>query len=112
MWVDSKQAACCRFLLAALVVSVFVLALQAKLSLYDPPHPGSINPAAASKLWVNGEKLKTAVLALWPPLWPAALLVFPPPARRVLRSDHGWTPALRPLSLIELYRFLRPPPAY
>jgi len=98
--------------MAALVVFVFVLAFRAKLSLYDPPHPGSINPAAASKLWVNGEKLKTAVPALLPFLWLAALLFFPPPAGRVHRSEPGWTPALRPVSLGERYRFLRPPPAY
>jgi len=96
MWVDSRQAAGSRIVVAALVVFVCVLALRAKLSLYDPPHPGSINPAAASKLWVNGEKLKTAVPALLPFLWLAALLFFPPPARRVLRSEPGWTPALRP----------------
>ena len=112
MWVDSRQAACRRVLVAALVVFVFALALGAKLSLYDPPHPGSINPAAASKLWVSGEKVRTAVPALLPLLWLAALLFFPPPARRVLLSEPGWTPTLRPLSLGELYRFLRPPPAF
>jgi len=93
------------------MVSVFVLALRAKLSLYDPPHPGSINPAAASKLWVSGEKLKTAVAALLPLLWLAALPLLLSPARRALRSASGWMPALRPLSLDELYRCLRPPPA-
>lgn len=112
MWVDSRQAACRRVLLAALVVFVFVLALRAKLSLYDPPHPGSINPAAASKLWVSGEKLKTVVPALLPLLWLPALLFFSARARRVLRSELGWMPALRPVSLSELYRFLRPPPAF
>lgn len=110
MWVDSRQAACRRVLLACLVVFVFVLALGAKLSLYDPPHPGSINPAA-SKLWVSGEKVKTAVPALLPLLWLPALLFFSAPARRVLRWEPGWMPALRPVSLSELYRFLRPPPA-
>ena len=112
MWVDSRRAAGGRILVAALVVFVFVLAFSAKLSLYDPPHPGSINPAAASKLWVNGEKLKTAVPALLPLLWLAALVFFPFSARRVFRFELGWTPALRPVSLGELYRFLRPPPAY
>jgi hypothetical protein len=96
---------------SALVVFVFVLALGAKVSLYDAPHPGSINPAA-SKLWVSGEKLKTTVPSLLPLLWLAALLFFPPPARLIVRSEPGWTPALRHLCLGELYRFLRPPPAY
>jgi len=112
MWVDSRQAACRRVLLAALVVCVFVLALRAKLSLYDPPHPGSINPAAASKLWANGEKLKSAVPGSLALLWLAALLFFPPPTRYILCSNPGRTPAHRHLSLSELYRFLRPPPAF
>ena len=112
MWVDSRQAACRRVLVVALVVFVFALALGAKLSLYDPPQPGSINPAAASKLWVSGEKVRTAAPALLPLLWLAALLFFPPPARHVLHSEPGWTPALRPLSLGDIYRFLRPPPGH
>jgi len=110
MRVDSREGACARILVAALVVCVFVLALGAKLSLYDAPHPGSINPAAASKLWVSGEKLKTVVPALLPLLWLAALLFFPPPARRTFPSEPGWTPVRRHLSLGALYRFLRPPP--
>jgi len=97
---------------AALVVFVFVLALRAKLSLYDPPHPGSINPAAASKLWVNGEKSRTAAPALLPLLWVAALLFFPFSAQHVFHSKPGPTPVLRPASLGKLYRFLRPPPAH
>ncbi|HYN14917.1 MAG TPA: hypothetical protein VES66_03900 [Terriglobales bacterium] len=96
--------------MAALVVFVFLLALRAKLSLYEPPHPGSINPAAASKLWVSGEKLKTMTPGLLPVLWLTLLLFFMPPARRILRSEPCGTNAPRYLSLGELYRFLRPPP--
>jgi len=112
MWVDSREAAFGRVLVAVLAVCVFVLALGAKLSLYDPPHSGSINPVAASKLWVSGEKLKAAVPGLLPFLWLAALLFFPPPVRLIFRSEPGWTPAPRHFSLSELYRFLRPPPAF
>lgn len=112
MRVDSRQAACGRVLVAALVVFVFVLALGAKLSLYDPPHPRSINPAAASKLWVSGEKLKTVVPGSLALMWLAALLFFPPPAHRILHWEPAWTPAPRHLSLGELYRFLRPPPVF
>jgi len=112
MWVDFREAGCDRVLVAALVVFVFVLALGAKLSLYDPPHSGPINPVATSKLWVNGEKLKTGVPGLSPILWLAALFFFSPPARRILRSELAWTPAPRHFSLGELYRFLRPPPAF
>jgi len=111
--VASRQAGHRRFLGAALAILVGVLALQAKLSLYDPPHSGSINPVSTSKLWVNGEKLETAAPGLLPVLWVAALLSFPPPARRILRSEPGSrAPAPRHLWLYELYRFLRPPPAF
>jgi len=112
MWVDSRQAAYARVLVAVLAAFVFVLALRAKLSLYEPPHSGSINPAAASKLWVNGEKLKSAVPGSLALLWLAALLFFPPPTRYILCSNPGRTPAHRHLSRGELYRFLRPPPAF
>jgi hypothetical protein len=112
MWMDPRRAAGRRFLVAALVVFVFVLALGAKLSLYDPPHPGTINPVAASKLWVSGEKLETAVTGALPVLWLAALLFLHPPARCILRLVPGRAPAARHLGLRELYRFLRPPPAF
>jgi len=112
MRVDSREATFRRFLVVALVVFVFVLALGAKLSLYDPPHPGAINPAAASKLWVSGEKLETAVTGALPVLWLATLLFLSPPARRILRLEPGRAPAARHLGLRELYRFLRPPPAF
>jgi hypothetical protein len=112
MLVDSRRASGRRFLGAALVVFVFVLALGAKLALYDPPHPGAINPAAASKLWVNGEKLETAVTGALPVLWLTALLFLPPVARCILRLEPGRAPAARHLGLRELYRFLRPPPAF
>jgi len=95
-------------LLAALVG---ILALQAKLSLYHPPHPGSINPAAASKLWV-GERVKIAPLALLPILWMATVLLFRPPVRRVLDSETGSDFLPRHFRRRELYRFLRPPPAF
>jgi hypothetical protein len=96
---------------AALVVFVFGLALRAKLSLYDPPHPGSINPAAASKLWVSGEKLKTVTGTL-PVLWLALLLFSVFPARRVLALTPENPLARRHLDRLELFRFLRPPPAF
>ncbi|HYB76793.1 MAG TPA: hypothetical protein VEE85_01210 [Candidatus Bathyarchaeia archaeon] len=91
---------------------VFVLALRAKLSLYDPPHPGSVSPAAASKLWVSGEKLKTPALGVcWLPGL-AALLLFPGPSLRVVFSEPAWIPAPRHLIAGEVYPFLRPPPSF
>ena len=111
MWVNPRQAAFRRLLVAALVVFVFGLALQAKLSLYDPPHPGSINPAAASKLWVSGEKLKTVTGTL-PVLWLAPLLFSVFPVRRVLALAPESPLAPRHLDRLEVFRFLRPPPAF
>jgi len=111
MWLNPRQAAGRRLLVAALVVFVFGLALRAKLSLYDPPHPGSINPAAASKLWVSGEKLKTVTGTL-PVLWLAPLLFSVFPVRRVLALAPESSLAPRHLDRLELFRFLRPPPAF
>jgi len=112
MWVDSRRATGSRFLGAALVVFVFVLALGAKLSLYDPPHTRTINPVAASKLWVSGEKLRTTLTGVLPVLWLTALFFLTPPARCILRLEPGRTPVARHSGLRELYRFLRPPPAF
>lgn len=111
MWVNPRQVVFRRLLVAALVAFVFGLALQAKLSLYDPPHPGSINPAAASKLWVSGEKLKTVAGTL-PVLWLAPLLFSVFPVRRVLALAPESPLAPRHLDRLELFRFLRPPPAF
>jgi len=102
----------CRVLVVVLAVLVCALALQAKLSLYDPPHPGSVSPAAASKLWVSGEKLKGTLPELLPLLWLAAALFFLPPARPMVRAESGRALAPRRFCLRELYRFLRPPPAF
>jgi len=111
MRVNPRQAAFRQLLVVALVVFVFALALRAKLSLYDPPHPGTINPAAASKLWVSGEKLKTVTGTL-PVLWLAPLLFSVFPVRRVLALAPASPLAPRHLDRLELFRFLRPPPAF
>lgn len=96
----------------ALAVLVGVLALGAKLSLYDAPHPGSINPASISKLWVSGERLKTTQPFALPILWLATLLLFPLPVQLTVRAEPCKEHAPRHFVLCELYRFLRPPPAF
>jgi len=111
MWADSRQKACRRWLVAALAVCVFSLALRAKLSLYDPPQPGKISAAAAAKLWVSGEKLKTMPGTL-PVLWLAPLLFSVFPVRRILALAPERPLASRHLDRLELFRFLRPPPAF
>lgn len=110
MRVESRQTACRRILVSALIVLVFVLALRAKLSLYDPPHAGSISPASASKLWVSSEKLK-AVTGTLPVLWFAPLLFFVSPPRRVLAFAIAGPLIMGDFAQFELFRFLRPPPA-
>ncbi|MGC2323581.1 MAG: hypothetical protein WA463_13220 [Terriglobales bacterium] len=112
MQVYCRQAKRLRWVVLALAVCVCVLALRAKLSLYDPPHPGSVNPVSVSKLWVSGENLKAATPGLAPVLWLAALLSLLPPVPRVLRSELSSAPAPRYFTLRELYRFVRPPPAF
>jgi len=112
MRVNSRRAEWLRWVIVALAVCVFALALRAKLSQYDPPQVGSVNPVSASKLWVGGDKVKTAAPVQLPVLWLAALLLFLPPARRIVRAEFSRTPPLRPIALRELYRFLRPPPAF
>jgi len=112
MWVNSRQGACRRWLVAALLVFVFALALRAKLSLYDPPQAGKISAAAAAKLWVSGEKAKVVLTGALPALWLAALLVSFFPARRVLGLAAESPLAPRHLDRLELFRFLRPPPAF
>ena len=113
MWVKPRETVRARYLIPGLIVLVFVLGLHAKLSQYHPPDPGSINPVAASKLWVNGEKLDMVVWTAVPVLWLAAAFMACPPIRRVFRSrvaEH--TPAPRYLSMFELFRLLLPPPAF
>lgn len=112
MWADSRQRACRRWLVAALMVFVFALAVRAKLSLYDPPQPGKVSPAAASKLWVNGEKARMVLTGALPALWLAPLLFSVFPARRVLGLAPESPLASRHLDRLELFRFLRPPPTF
>ncbi len=113
MRVQPRETVRARFLIPALAVLVFVLGLHAKLSQYHPPDPGSINPVAASKLWVNGEKLDMVVWTALPVLWLAAVFFSRPPLRRVFRPRVAEnTPAPRYLSMFELYRLLLPPPAF
>jgi hypothetical protein len=112
MWADSRQKARRLLLVAALAVFVFALAVRAKLSLYDPPQPGKISAAAAAKLWVNGEKVKAVPTGTLPALGLAAFLVPFFRARRVLGLAPERPLAPRHLDRLELFRFLRPPPAF
>ena len=108
---NSKQGDVRRLLVVALAVLVFMLAMRAKLALYDPPQAGSINPAAASKLWVSGEKAKPLASTV-PAFWLSALLFLLLPLCR-LRWARPVDETPSPCFVhAELYRFLRPPPSF
>jgi len=111
MWVNSSQSARRRWLIAALAVFVFALALRAKLSLYDPPQPGTVQVAAAAKLWVNGDKPRLPFTGLLPVLLLTAVFRCLVPARLALGSLPVSPRAARQRQPFELFRFLRPPPA-
>jgi hypothetical protein len=104
----SPRAKQLRFFVIALSLLVFLLSLNAKLSMYDQPsHVNNIN---SSKLWLNGQKMEapiTLVLAVLPVVFIVLRLRFHrSPWQRVQHS----VPAPSPISAFELHRFLRPPP--
>src|SRR5579872_859883 len=88
---------------------VFLLALNAKLSLYEQPlHPNATNSA---KMWLNGQKMEAQptvlVFAIVSVLF---LLIRPLPFRAAWpRAEFHFGPPA-PLPPFELHRFLRPPP--
>jgi hypothetical protein len=96
--------------LFVLAVCVCIFALRAKLSLYDPPHPGMVNPATASKLWVGGEKGKTAIPSGIQVLRPTAFVTAPRPVREVVLQRNASTLVPHYLRFPEFNRLLRPPP--
>lgn len=88
---------------------VFLLALNAKLSLYDQPeHANTVN---SSKLWLNGQKMEpppaTLVLAVLSVAYVVLRLRFPrSPWQRVRIQE----PKPSRLTAFRAHRFLRPPP--
>jgi len=106
----SPRAKRLRFFIVALSLLVFLLSLQAKLSMYD--QPGHVNTVNSSKLWLNGQKMEapmTLVLAVLPLVFVVLRLRFPrSPWQRIELP----VPAPSPLSVLALHRFLRPPPVF
>jgi len=106
----SRQAKKLTYFMLALALFVFLFALHAKVSLYQPAgHGGEV-----SKLWLNGQKMdvvnsiESAATAL-AGLLTVALFIFSLPSPHV----RGWSylePAYLPTTSFEFSRFLRPPP--
>jgi hypothetical protein len=98
-----------RVFVIVLSLLVFLLALNAKLSLYDQPeHTNTVN---SSKLWLNGQKMEpppvTLVLAVLSVACVVLRLRFPrSPWQRV------WIQEPRPSrrTAFRMFRFFRPPP--
>ena len=104
------------YFMLALALFVFLFALHAKVSLYQPDGPG--HAGTISKLWLNGQKMDLlssnedagsfllGVLA-------AILFLF---SRLFCRfSPMGWAyiaPAHFPYGSFQRSRFLRPPPVH
>jgi hypothetical protein len=103
-----------RYLVIVLAVCVFVLALGAKLSLYDLPQPGKISPAAVSKLWVGSDKARPELSPKLPVFWltASASLFTLAPTRHIVSSLPNRVPSLLHLEQFQPYRFLRPPPSF
>ena len=98
-----------RFFVIVLSLLVFLLALNAKLSLYDQPE--HVNTVNSSKLWLNGQKMEqppvTLVLAVLAVAYVVLRLRFPrSPWQRVQIQ----TPVPSRLIAFRARRFLRPPP--
>jgi hypothetical protein len=105
----SPKARKIKLLVVVLSLFVFLLALNAKLSMYDQPEHTA---TSTSKLWLNGQKMEgqTPVVLIIAVL----AVVFLPLRLRFPRSP--WpeidfsAPARSPLPAFETHRFLRPPP--
>jgi hypothetical protein len=98
------------FIVILLSLFVFLLALNAKLSLYEqPPHPNATN---SSKMWLNGQKMEAQApnVLVFAIVSVAFLLIRPLPfcAAWPRAEFHIGPPC--PLAAFETYRFLRPPP--
>jgi hypothetical protein len=99
-----------KWFVIALSLLVFLLTLNAKLSLYD--QPTHVNTVNSSKLWLNGQKLEpppaTLMVALLTFVCVVLRLRFPrAPWQRVPIQES--IPSR--LTAFRAYCFLRPPPS-
>lgn len=106
----SPQARKIRLFVVALSLFVFLLALNAKLSVYDSP--AQANATSTSKLWLNGQKMEGQAQMV---LVIAVLAVaFLPLSMRFPRSPWAKVQLREPIRyqvpVFEFDRFVRPPP--
>jgi len=106
----NRRARQIRLFVVALSLLVFLLALNAKLSLYEQPTP--VNATTSSKLWLNGQKMEqptaTLVLAVLSVAYVVLRLRFPrSPWQRVQVQE----PVPSRLTAFRARRFVRPPPS-
>lgn len=106
----SSNAKQIRMFVVVLSMLVFLLTLNAKLSLYDQPTP--VNTANSSKLWLNGQKMEQPapilVLAVLSVAYLVSRLRFPRSAWQRVQIEQ---PVPSRLISFRARRFLRPPPA-
>lgn len=111
---NPSQKKWARYLVCAVCLLVFLLALNAKVSKYESEslHRLPMNPASASKLWLDGEKNSLQMPSGFVPLFWLAAFLFAAYAIRIdSREPIDDTAIPRCLPFFELHRFLRPPPA-
>ncbi len=105
----------CWYVVYLLCFCVFLLSLNAKVSLYGSGSAARLNPSAASKLWANGAKMEIrSAAAFAPQVWLLLLLLFAlslGPLPRSMRVPIA-PPKSKLLAQFRPYRFLRPPPAF
>ena len=108
------QARAYRYVVLVLCLFVVLFAAAVKLSQYESSSPSHPNPVAASKLWLNGQKMELRVAASLAPIHCLAFLIFAPvlPTGRNLPLTVRLAPVPRHQRLFELHRFLRPPPSF
>ena len=96
--------------MVALSLFVFLLALDAKLSLYE--QPAQVDATNSSRLWLNGQKMEAQTLPILVLAVLTAVFILSRP--RSHQSSRPGTSPRAPLAsaipAFELHRFLRPPP--
>ena len=106
----SPKAKQIKIVLVALSLFVFLLALDAKLSLYE--QPAQVDATNSSKLWLNGQKMEaqTPPVLVFTVLSVAFVLLRPRFRQSPWLNTELWVPRSCAIPAFELYRFLRPPP--
>jgi hypothetical protein len=101
-----------RWLALLLCLFIVLLALHAKVSLYD--HSSDLSSVASLKMWVDGQKVQVSAIinfALYPCFFAFLILALPFIRRRTYDTIVVPITHSAQLSAFQFHRFLRPPPA-